>query len=451
MKILFISPSTRLINYDKNYFSLTYHLLGNVFYSSSLNFRMLTAVTPRKYDIKLIDEEYQKINYDEENDIVGIATTTPTAYRAYEIADEFRRRGITVVLGGCHSSALPEEAKQHADAVVIGEAELTWPQLLNDFQDGKLKPFYQNENPIDLKNIPSPDRKRLTNKQGFITEGIQATRGCSVGCSYCSLTNSSHGQIFRFRPVDHVIEEIKSIRQKILFFSDSSLTMNPSYTKELFKAMKNLNKKFSCSGNVNILNRDDELLKLASEAGCFAWGTGFESISQESIDFIGKKSNRVNEYESAVKKIHDFGMAVCGHFVFGLDGDHIDIFDKTLNAIHNWDLDLAQFHICTPFPGTPLFNFLENEKRILTKDWLKYDTHHVVFRPKHMTPQELLDGMNKAYNDFYSSYNVVKRVRNYLMYGLYPFLILGSDNLFIKSDLKYLLKQKLINSSPDFK
>ncbi len=441
MKLLFISPHNLSINDERKYFPSIYHVLGKIFFAPPLNFRMLAAVTPPEYDIRWIDEEYQQINYDETCDIVGITVTTPLATRAHQIADTFRARGKVVVLGGLHSSALPEEAKQHADAVVVGEAERTWPCLLRDFQHGKLKSLYENEKPVDLYNIPLPDRKRMPHRQGFIIERMQATRGCTVGCKYCLISNSACGKEFRYKSIDNVVKELTSIRQKVIHFCDPSLTTNPRYTKQLFKAMKNLNKKLFCLGNVSILNHDEELLKLASEAGCINWGIGFESISQESLEFIGKKTNEVSEYGPVIKKIHDYGMGVIGSFMFGLDGDYPDIFDKTLDAIHHWDLDIAQFHIFTPFPGTPLFTFLEKEQRIITRDWSKYDVNHVVFQPKHMSPEQLLNGTKKAYEEFYSTYNVVKRASNCLISGLYPFLMMGLDNFFRKSDSRLFLKQ----------
>lgn len=394
-----------------------------------LTFIMLAAVTPAEHYIKLIDERYQKIDYNEKWDIVGISSLTPSAVRAYEIADEFRKRGVKVVIGGWHASALPHESKEHADSVVIGEAEKSWPQLLKDLENGKLKPFY--EKPVDLQTIPLACRKKILHKGGYFIAEVQATRGCNMGCKYCSVTNSKYGRRFRFRPIEDVIKEISSYPQKILYFSDPSLTLYPEYTKQLFKSMKGLNKKFSCNGNINILHHDDELLKLASEAGCVEWAIGFESISQESLYSIGKTSNNAKEFKSAVYKIHDHGLGIKGNFMFGMDGDHRDIFDKTIEAISKWNLDLVDFSILTPFPGTPLFDYLEKEKRILTKDWAKYDTKHVVFKPKHMSPQELLDETIIVKKKVCSTYNNIKRATKCLKFGPYSFFTTGIQNFFM--------------------
>lgn len=429
MKILFVNPFGSEFTKSKINFSILNKISWSVVLGPPLTFQMLTAVTPDKHQIKLIDEMYQKIDFNEECDLVGISSITPYTPRAYEIADEFRRRGAIVVIGGWHASVLPQEAKQHADAVVIGEAEESWPQLLKDVEDKKLDSFY--EKPVDIKTIPAPERKRLQHKAGCFICQVQATRGCTMGCRYCSVTNSNYGCKFRFRPIEKVIEEIESIPEKSFYLSDPSLTLNPKFTKQLFKAMKHLNKKFSCNGNIVGLSYDDELLKLANEAGCIEWDIGFESISQESLDLIGKRTNKVEEFPSAINKIHDFGMAIKGNFMFGMDGDYLDIFDKTIDAIYDWKLDLAGFNILTPYPGTPLFDDLEKEKRILTNDWSKYDASHVVFQPKHMSPQELLSETERVRKTVCSAYNNLSRAIRCLKFGSYSFLTTGLQNFFM--------------------
>jgi radical SAM superfamily enzyme YgiQ (UPF0313 family) len=432
MKILFISP--RISKYQKNstWLRAVNKIKDSVVFTSHLNFRILSALTPERHSIKLIDEEYQTVNFDEDFDVIGITTTTPSASRAYEIADEFRKRDKKVVIGGWHSSALPNEAKLHADSVFIGEAEETWPQLIDDFSKGEMKNFYYQEKPTDLRYLPIANKNKMAHKAGFIIEKIQSMRGCNMGCGYCAITNSKYGKKVRFRPVEEVINEIESIPQKIFYFCDPSFTMNPNYSKELFKGIKNLNKKFYCNGNIGILYRDDELLKLASEAGCIEWAIGLESVSQESLDIIGKKTNKVKEFKPGVKKIHDYGMGVMGNFMFGLDGDHKDIFNKTVNAVYDLELDQTMFNIFTPLPGTPLFNQMEREQRILTRDWEKYDLSQVVFKPKHMTPQELLRGTKEALEQIFSLKNTIQRSYVCLKRNYYSFFMTGLESLFRK-------------------
>lgn len=369
----------------------------------SITLEQVAALIPEKHKVELLDERYQNVDLDWEGDLVGISCLLYSANHAYAIADHFRERGKTVILGGYHPSALPYEAKEHADSVVIGEAEISLPQLLQDYEMGKLKPFYQSK-PVEPQEIPPA--RRIKRKIPFMAS-IQATRGCPVGCKFCSIQNIE-GLIFRPRPIKMVVKEMKSIRQKQLFFADSSMTINPSYTKSLFREMKGLDKRFECAGNINILARDDKLLKLASEAGCKLWQVGFESISQETLDSIEKRTNKVLEYASAVRKIHDHGMMIMGLFMFGFDTDKTDVFDKTLETIDSLELDRARFSIVTPYPGTQLFNELECEGRILTRDWSKYDLHNVVFRPKNMTPDELYNGFVGAVRKFHSFSNLSK-------------------------------------------
>ena len=429
MKILFISPAFES-NKSRGLKPFIYSYLYKIFLSPSLSFQILAALTPYEYSIKYVNEEYKKINFNEDCDLVGITSTTINANHAYQIADEFRKRGVKVVIGGWHPSVLPNEAKEHADSVVIGEAEDIWPKLLRDFKNKDLKAIYKQNKPVDLNKIPFPDKKRLKYSEGLMVSGIQATRGCTKGCKYCSITNSPYGRIFRVRPIETVIKEIGNIRQKILYFCDSSLTLNPEYSKELFKSMIDLNKKFYCNGNIDVLSSDEELIKLASKAGCVEWSIGFESISQKSLDFIGKKTNKVENFKSAIEKIHDHGMGIKGNFIFGFDEDRLDIFTKTLDAIYDWKLDSAEFNILIPFPGTPLFKQLQKEQRILTYYWPLYDCSHVVFQPKHMTAQELLSGTIEINKKFHSKYNIINRSLNCFRHGFYSFLTTGVENIF---------------------
>ena len=211
-------------------------------------------------------------------------------------------------------------------------------------------------------------------------------------------------------------------------FYDTSLTINPSYSKTLFKKMIGLNKKFFCNGNSDVLARDKELVSLSKEAGCLAWLVGFESVSQETIDEVGKKTNKVDEYFQTVKNIHDNKMAVIGDFMFGFDTDTPDVFDETLKVIKELKIDIADFCMLTPFPGTPIFNKLEKEGRILTKNWPQYSLKNVVFEPKNMTPDELIQGLRKMYYEFYSTPYTAKRIVRSLKLEIYPFFLVLARN-----------------------
>jgi len=422
MKILFVEP-VMVPRVRK----LSHKIIRKMYTSNSLTFQMLAAVTPEKHIIKLIDERFDDINYDENCDIVGITCTTFYALHAYEIADEFRKHGKTVILGGHHPSVMPEEAKQHADAVVIGEAEDTWPQLLKDFENGTLKPFYRPTKPVDLKSIPFARRDVVV--KNLLVARIQATRGCPHNCNFCCIS-SIEGTKLRKRPIDNVIEEIKSIPQKFLIFCDASLTSDTEYTKELFKRMKGLKKKFSCCGNADVLGSNSGLLILAKKAGCIAWHIGFENFNQQTLDRIGKKTNIVEKYKDVVEKIHKNKMAVIGSFIIGFDEETKDSLSKYSKQIEKLELDTVELNILTPFPGTSLYLEMEKDGRIFTKDWFRYSEgsrrDDIVFQPKNMTVEDLTKFINEIFMYHIASRQAlainIKQIIKGIKLGFYPWI-----------------------------
>ncbi len=424
---------------DRRLKSFEILLLNTFSILPTLYARQLAAITPKKHSVEVVDERYSTINFEEKYDIVLINFNFSSVMRAYEIADTFRRKNIPVVLSGWYASAVPEEAKIHADSVLIGKGELSWLKLLDDFEKNNLKPFYQPTKYDNSVKIPPTN----VDIPGFVITGaIEATRGCPYRCEFCPEAIVPGDSQYYARPVDEVIAEIKSMPQKTLMFYDNSLTINPGYSKSLFKKMKALNKKFFCNGNSDVLARDKELVRLSKEAGCVSWLVGFESVSQKTLDEIGKTSNRAEEYFQAVKNIHGHGMAVIGSFMFGFDSDTKDVFDETLKTIKELEIDVADFCILTPVIGTPVFNKLEKEGRILTKDWSKYDMKNVVFEPKNMTPEELLQGVRRMYAEFYSTSYTVKRVVKSLRLGLYPFFLVLARNAVANMNSKLLFAPK---------
>ncbi|MCD6299406.1 MAG: B12-binding domain-containing radical SAM protein, partial [Thermoplasmata archaeon] len=381
---------------------------SKLFGNPTLTLPQLAAVTPPEHEVKILDENFEKVDYDGDYDLVGISVLTMTAPYSYEMADRFRERGVKVVLGGYHPTALPEEAKQHADSVVLGEGEISWPQLLEDVQRGKLKPFYNMMWP-DPEKIPEP-RMDLVKHQP-LTGCLQASRGCPNACEFCS-TSAFLGTKVRKRPLKAVIEEMKKLPNKLIIFRDASLTTIHSYSRELFKAMieEKVNKKWIANGNINLLGRDEKFLELARKAGCIAWFVGIESISPASLKEAHKISNKVNEYEKAIKTIRKHGMAVVSGIIFGFDGDTPEIFDTTLESMLGWEIDAGEFNVLTPYPGTPLYDRLDKDGRIFSKDWSKYTQSNVVYYPKNMTPEELMEGTRHVIKGYYSTPQMIKRL-----------------------------------------
>jgi len=392
----------------------------------TLQAREIAAITPKNHKVTIINERYAPIDYHEKYDVVHINFVTSTAPHAYEIADRFRTKNVLVILSGLHASGVPEEAKKHADSVLIGRPELTWLTALHDIEQKNLKPFYHA--PAFDTSVRLPPT--MISLPGFVVTGaLEATRGCPYHCDFCPETHIPGGSQYYERPVDDVIKEIRSIPQKTLMFYDNSLTIHPEYTKDLFRKMKGTKKRFFCNGNVDVLARDVELVQLSKEAGCIAWLIGFESISQQTLDAIGKKTNRVDEYARAVNNIHRHGMAVIGCFILGFDSDTPAVFQETLSVVTKLKIDIADFSILTPFPGTPLFQRLDRESRIRTKDWKAYNLKTVVFTPRQMTPEQLLTGVQRMYAEFYSPKFTIQRVLGSLRGGLYRFFVVVSRNL----------------------
>ncbi len=369
----------------------------------------LAGITPRQHTVKIVNENYEDIDFDEPTDLVGITSYTMTAPRVYEIADEFRRRGKKVVLGGYHPTAMPQEAIQHADSVVLGEAELTWPELIHDMEKGVLKQFYGPNPDFDMAEIP-PIRRDLI-RQNPMIGAVQSTRGCPNQCEFCAIASFCNHAV-KHRPVKNVVDEITQMPNRIFVIHDPSLTVNPSYSRELFKELirQKVHKGWVSNGNSNVLGKiDDEFLDLAKKSGCVEWFVGFESVSQEALNGIKKTVNKVEDFKKTIKRLHKHGMAVQGGIIFGFDQDTPEIFDLTLEKMNDWELDAVEINILTPFPGTPLYDRLEREGRIISKDWKRYNQVDVVFKPKHMTEKELFEGARKVAKQYYSMPNVIMR------------------------------------------
>jgi len=395
MKILLVMPHP---NQKRSFFAK--------FNYPSLTLKQLAAITPPEHELDLVDERYEPINFNKKYDLVGISCLTYNSIRGYQIAAKFRKRKIPVVMGGYHATLMSDEAKQNVDAVVVGEGEYTWPKVIEDANKGQLKPFYRPDKFVLPEEIPAA-LHNVANYTPF-SEPIQASRGCPTGCEFCAM-NVMEGKVFRGRPVDHLVEEMKIIKTKNLFFGDASLTVSPKYSKELFKAMREVNKSSEAFANVNVLSRDDEFLNLAGEAGFFNWYVGIESISQENINLSGKGTNKVENYAKAIKKIKDHGMMVTGFFMFGFDFDTPETFQQTLDKIYEWGVDQVSFSIITPYPGTRLFERYDKEGRIVCRDWSQYHEGKVNYKPVNLTDEQIIEGIKKMALDYYSIKRIIQR------------------------------------------
>lgn len=372
-----------------------------------LNLALVAAYTPRHHQVELVDEHVGELNLDCNPDLVGITVMTAFAPRAYQLADHFRARGIPVVLGGMHPSALPEEALRHADAVVVGEMEKIWAKVIDHVEQGRLKGVYRSEDYYDLQEMLFPRRELWRAEDYLVPQTVQTTRGCPFSCSFCAVSNF-FGRTYRFRPVTEVIKEVKSLPGKIISFVDDNIAGNFQYAKELFRQLKPVKKYWFSQASLNIA-ADEELLRLAADSGCLGLFIGLESISQENLKSIGKKINLV-DIKQAVKKIQRHGIGIEGAFIFGLEHDDDSVFERTLNFAEELKLEGAQFGVLTPFPGTKLYQELDSAGRIFDRNWAHYTVNRVVFKPLQMSAQRLQEGLDWAWRKFFSYPSIFKRV-----------------------------------------
>ena len=378
-----------------------------------LNFQQITmpylaARVPAGWDVAHVDEEAEEIDWSLKPDLVGITFHTPSANHAYELASRFRSRGVFVVMGGPHVTLLPEEAGRHADAIFVGEAEGLWEEFLRGFPAGTFAHVYQQAEAPSLHGSPMA-LKDLYHRNDHLSGVIFATRGCSNHCDFCAIAVMyRHG--FRKRPVAEVAAEYASFKGKRIIFWDDNIAADRQYAKELFRAIAPYRKWWSSQASIDAGN-DDEFLHEAARSGCKQLFLGLESMSQPSLQEVRKGFNRVDDYARVVDRIHSHSIAVQAGVVFGFDHDTPEIFERTLDFLESAGIQNATFNILTPYPGTPMFQRLEAQGRILTRDWRKYDGRtDVVFQPKQMSPAELLAGFRYANERFYSLRSVAKRI-----------------------------------------
>lgn len=377
-----------------------------------LTLTTLAALIPAELNaqVRLFDEGIADVPMDLEADLVGLTVITGTAMRAYELADHFRSRGITVVLGGPHVTLIPEDAAPHADAIVTGYAEDSWPQLLRDFAAGQLQARYDQGPELSLANRPFARRDLLPSDRYLTNNVFEATRGCIHNCDFC-VVPTAWGRKPYLKPVEQVVADIRQHGAHKLIFVDLNIIADREYALSLFKALIPLKVQWYGLATV-LLTNDLELLEVAGRSGCRGLLMGLESISPQNLRQSHKGFNSPEKYAQVVERLHDHGIALQGCFVFGLDGDEPDIFLKTAEFAVQVHIDLPRFAVVTPFPNTGLYKRLEAEGRILTKNWELYDAQHVVFQPAKMSVQQLQLGVELAWKHAYSFSSIARRIRH---------------------------------------
>ncbi|MBM4275868.1 MAG: B12-binding domain-containing radical SAM protein [Deltaproteobacteria bacterium] len=402
MKILLVQPRST-------------GFIGQISRSGKAGFARVTlttvaALTPPHHQVVIHDARLNEPDYEGNWDLVGFTGMSCEIPHAYRMADEFRKRGKTVAIGGYHATALPQEASQHADIVVVGEAEGLWPQILREVENGGAsRTIYQNEKLIAMRDMAIPRRDLLQRDMYSVFATLQATRGCPFDCDYCTVTKF-FGRSFRVRPVPEVVAEITSQPDKRWMFVDDNLIGNAKYAKELFRALIPLRITWGAQASFT-LTKDAELMDLYAAAGGQYVFIGFESISAQTLKSVGKGINRPEEYLPGIRQLQRRGITIMGSFMFGLDGDDVGVFKRTVDFVNAAKMDLALYNIFTPLPGTRLYDDLERQGRIHDRDWAHYDACHSVFHPQGMTSEELQNGWYWAVRETFKLPNILRRIR----------------------------------------
>jgi radical SAM superfamily enzyme YgiQ (UPF0313 family) len=382
-------------------------IFGRSLYSPLAGLLAVAALLPERYEVVLTDENVEEIDFDLDADLVGISAMTSYVKRGYAIADRFRERGIPVLMGGVHPSFMPDEALTHADAVVIGEAELIMDRIIGDLERGRLSGVYKGDRLHPMTDMAMP-RYELLKKNKYVTSTfIQTSRGCHHACTFCA-EQLMYGLRFRYRPVDEVMREIDATGAKTIALNDADFFGTPSRAMEIMKALKGRGVRWQAGVNTAGAY-DDELLDAAAESGCYMLAVGFESLSRETLRNQHKFQNTPEHYQAVVKKMHDRGIMVFGLFMFGFDQDDETVFDRTVDFNIAADYDVCAYSIMTPYPGTLTWYEMQRQGRVVSTDWDGYDQGHVVYKPIGLTPEVLRDGHGRAYDRFYSARSMLRR------------------------------------------
>jgi radical SAM superfamily enzyme YgiQ (UPF0313 family) len=381
-----------------------------------LTLETIAASVDRDADFVLQDESASPFDLNVDMDIAGISINTATAKRGYEIAEELRKKGVYTVLGGVHVGVRPNEAAKYADSLVIGEAEIAFNELIEDFANGgPMKEVYQNQRPFDLKDLKSPRRDLHVARGPLEAVAVESSRGCNNSCKFCA--HPPYTQ----RPAEDVAREIMELESPLFSFSDLNIGANSKHLKEILQKIKGQKKTWFGEIQSTMLS-DESFLELAAQTGCGGLFVGYEATTKETLANTTKSFNSPENYRKDIARAHQYGIAVKGSFIFGFDSDTVETIDSSVKTAIEMGLDVALFNVLTPFPGTQTFDDLAKEGRLLytnfPSDWSKYHKGKAVFQPKNMTPGELESATKKAWRDFHSEDSIRQRFpKSYLASG----------------------------------
>lgn len=402
MKIQLLSPAGEIHRSKTGIFkrSLRY---------APLTLTTLAAMVPEELNaaVTIQDEGVEPLDLNFDADLVGITAITGTSLRAYKIADELRERGHTVVLGGVHPTLLPDEAAEHADAIVTGYAEQAWPELLHNFAAGRLKQRYNISTGRHL-SVPIARRDLLKKSRYATVNSIEATRGCPHQCEFCVVPTAWRG-IYAHRPIEDVVAELRTFEKRHAIFIDLSPVEDVEYAKALYRAMIPLRMRWLGLATTR-LAEDAELLDLAAKSGCKGVLIGFESVSQDTLNGTRKHFHSADRYAENIRRLHDHGIGIQACFVYGFDDEDESVFERTIEFVDRTKVDLPRYAVATPFPGTPLYRRLEAQRRLLHRNWSLYDVEHVVFEPKRMSPERLQEGLEWSWSQSYGWRSIAHRL-----------------------------------------
>ncbi len=381
-------------------------------YLPGLTLPMLAAVTPANCSLRLLNETAEDVPFDEHWDLVGITGMGSGIVRAWQIADEFRRRGVTVVIGGIAASlGDPELTLKHADTLVTGEAENVWPQVIRDFEAGRLQRIYRMGSPPTIDALPEPRYDLMNASKLGRWRPVQATRGCPFSCNFCSITAFFSGR-YRKRPVDQVVRDVRLAKRygsRYIAFIDDNIGVDWDYSARLWEALIPEDIIWMSQCSLHIAERP-EMLKLARRSGCRLLSFGIESTNPESLADVDKAWNRPERYLEAVRTIRDHGIDVSTEMIIGLDGDDATVFSRTYDFIMKAGISVPRVHIMTPVPGTPLYDRMRGEGRIRNYDFDRYSGGQVVYQPRNLSPGELQTGYWELYERLFSWQGILRRV-----------------------------------------